>query len=327
MPESFSKHKNIILFVGNGFTLNYTESNKIGLNASLPLAKFNSYEINYDYIWSKYPETKDQLITKKPSAFHDFDWLAKSIADNEKEKLNISTFITLSYSLFQTKLNDFIEADSSHLSKWQVYKWIITNQNRICGMVSLNYDLLLEKCLSNGGIAHFRPFTDEPENGILIAKPHGSIDFDLPGSFLISGDEESLILARWNHMFRGCNVNINSQGGVQHLIVLEKKLWTLPRLQHDIVLPSQKQDNYNLNWVKKSYEILKSSISNMNPDAIVIMGFSYSDADKEEFNDFVNGIPHGLCFYDFNIDENIQLKSFIEAQGHEYKFLGLELPA
>jgi hypothetical protein len=311
--------KNILLYIGNGFTLNYLDHFNIELNSSKPLAGFCTKNISYEDIFSYYNEIKDYLNDKnlEQDNFKIIDHMLNSFSGDDALQCYFNRFLTIAYSKFQLELHKY-----NKINDWDITKWLHLNRNYISDIVSLNYDLHLENCLKEAGISYKRNFTkEEPyllDRIVNVYKPHGSIDFDILNSIISCPDE-----MRWRTIITRKNVTMN---GDTYQDIVGSDRWLLPRIQSDIIPPSQYNNLLDFSWIKQTYLKLSKDITKI--DSIINIGFSYSKVDQKEYNHLIESIksPKVIKVIDINRSENQELKDYLNRFGHEYKFVGLKLP-
>ncbi|PGP33851.1 hypothetical protein, partial [Bacillus thuringiensis] len=233
----------------------------------------------------------------------------KNCSQEFKERdYQLRRFLALSYSLFQ------LELDNNIWINWPWMKWLKKYKKNLSCVISFNYDILLEKSLKL--VQHQNPYKrigvieENGINALPIIKPHGSIEFDLKG-FEVQGD------AAWSMKFFNNQMIFN---GEPSITALPQEKWLMPRLQPDILPPTQ--ENYNklkLNWVKYCFEFYKQHNQRMPINHFVIVGHSYSECDREEINDFIDSLKPGCKFYIINrtYDDKIEeMIDYIENRKH-----------
>jgi len=82
-------------------------------------------------------------------------------------------FLAIAYSHFQ------LQVDSLDIEGWPWLTWIRGSKAELVGVVSFNYDLIIERALEDAGLRFHRFGVRLEDTGIPILKPHGSIDFDV----------------------------------------------------------------------------------------------------------------------------------------------------
>ena len=314
-----NKGKKIMLVIGNGFTLNYLNSINSTLNSSIPFLGFNSGRIKsrVEFFYSKLRGLNEKIYNyRDEDDFKTINNLLKIFEVGKEERLlcYLKRFITLVYSEFQIEIDKNLK-----FNDWEIFKWIKANKNNITDVLNFNYDLVLERVLNEINLKYCRPFTIEETfySKCRIYKPHGSIDFDLPSQAINVGLE-----SRWQIITKD---NQYYLGNKPYLNVLQSTDLLIPRVQQDIVLPTCKNIQKNLSWVKALSEQLKERVKKI--DKIIIIGFGYREEDKLEFNEVISGLDNNkkIDFYNLGFGEdNIELKKAIEASKHKYKFIDLK---
>jgi hypothetical protein len=173
--------------------------------------------------------------------------------------------------------------------------------------------VLLENILLQNKVICFRAGTVNERMGKPIIKPHGSIDFDIADG-VIGGTFDT-----WN-----IHTKLNDSNG--YVKVIKKEEWLNPRLEADIIPPSQENYQLKLGWVQKGYKLFEETATNM--DAFIIIGFSYSLPDRKEFNKIIELIPteRSVDFYLVNLSVSADLTNYLISKGHKVKSVQEGLP-
>lgn len=262
--------KKFILLVGSGFTTDFTK--QYNLDPSKPLQCFENSDINYNKFINNLPAIKEELIPILSYCCDDFDAIKVFFERNQSildKDCQLRRFLALSYSCFQTT------AEKYNLPNWRWVKWLSRNHKHLHIAISFNYDLILEKSLKLSKIKYYRIGTNEVPKGIPIIKPHGSLDFDLPdGGISISVEN------RWK-----ITTSLNQVNG--HVKVIPKSEWMLPRIEADIIPPSQHNYQLKLNWVVNGFNQYARIKYRNDIDAFVIVGHSYRQEDRPEIDFFL----------------------------------------
>ncbi|MFA9558894.1 hypothetical protein ACERII_16410 [Evansella sp. AB-rgal1] len=256
---------NMGLLIGNGFTIDF--ATKLGLNPSEPFSHFNTDQITYNHFINYIPAIKNELFKLAHTEQNDYaaiETFMKSKQYNTDKDSQLRRFLAISYSIFQMK------AENQHIHDWKWTKWFHQNKDKLELAISFNYELLLETALKAAGIPHYRTGTTEPEQGIPVIKPHGSIDFDIV--------DEPATITRWNEPTR-----LHDTG---HVHTVPKSEWLDPRMEADIIPPRKNNYQRSLRWVKEGIRTFKSRASRI--DTFIIVGLSYSLADREEVDQYLD---------------------------------------
>lgn len=324
--------KDIFFVIGNGFTANLLE--KSNINSSKPLSNFNSSLIKNDFI--KNMPLLIEVFNYEKSLNPDDDFKCfesifkkqkyKCYADYEKVCCQTRRFIAFAYTQFFVTARKLI-----NFKEWKWTNWFQEYIDRISGIYSLNYDRFVEELLLYLKVPHYRMASSEyidlalSRNGLYfkaipIFKPHGSIDFDAP---LMNYNEKS-----WWNITTDLNALYWSEIPYVETIPLSynvceyENLLLRPRFQPDIIPPFCVNFYRDIPWVDYMYKRLKFFVSNISK--LVCFGFSYSECDREEFNELLSYCNNkDLCIYDFNLSENEELKTAVENSGFKYIFHGV----
>lgn len=203
-------------------------------------------------------------------------------------KTELQHYINYAFVKFQNEFDNIFYSRKRKLSlfhklfgakkiKSSLSKFLAENYDRIALIISLNYELVLERILQRFDQKYYRIGTEEHEEGIPIWKPHGSIDFNTPlDGFIKTGKPIyplNSFLSRNEILDRKTNI-------------LNKKDWTMLRSQIDIVLPTQtthlKEFGFNRDG-EKYFRQIKSSIKDC-----ILFGISYMSCDRLEIDEFIN---------------------------------------
>lgn len=275
------------LIVGNGFTRDFTDN--LDLNSSKPLHCFGNNKISYDEYLKYLPNIAEELLTADPFE-NDFN-LINSFAnryrdnkdnwDNIKKYCELRRFLALSYSLFQ------LEVEKYNITNWKWYRWIHRNKENLLFAVSFNYDLLLENVIKLTRKPYYRIGTLEKNQGIPIIKPHGSIDFDHnPSNITIEPSEY-----KWFNYFDLVNTD--------HVLSIPQSKWLEARISADIIPPLD--TNYmkekGVRWIQSGFNRYEEIVKNNRLESLLIIGHSYSEADRPEINTFLSQLPKSVTVY------------------------------
>ncbi|MGN4423435.1 hypothetical protein ACTFQN_06200 [Bacillus cereus group sp. MYBK30-1] len=304
---------NVCLLIGNGFTIDFIRNErrnkKINLDSSKPLSNFGSERISYESFIDKLPLIRDHLIPLSKRLGDDFEAIRMflEIEDSpdefEERDYQLRRFLALSYSLLQ------LELENNIWENWPWLKWLKKYKKNLSCAISFNYDTLLEKYLKL--VEYQNPYrrigvlNEGLINSLPIIKPHGSIEFDLAEN-VIQMDEESA----WNSRFSNNQTFINGEAVVT---ALPQDKWISPRLQPDIIPPTQ--ENYNrlkIDWVKYCFDFYEQHNQRFPINHFVIVGHSYSECDRKEINLFIDSLTPGCKFYIVNRTYDEKIKELID---------------
>lgn len=273
----------ILLIVGNGLSIDLYQYLKLDIDPSSPFLfdvpdPFDSSKKLLDTL----TRVKD-MIKPYPNT-RDFDIIQNFVRNYQKNNeedqwkhCELRYYLALAYSYANDILLDRWEKDW----RWEV--WINKNYNNIVGVISLNYDLVLETTLNKLSLRYYRIGSTEEDNptGILIFKPHGSCDFDISNRAISVPPQLRLKRLTFLNEFI-----INGRGRVEP--VSEEKLLE-PRTEADIVLPLEFSPQTQLTWVRQGYETVRQIAKTV--DTCIILGISYQPCDRREINSIIDNIP------------------------------------
>lgn len=269
--------RKVCLLIGDGFTKDFVGKS---VNTSKPFKRFENNDISsyFHFFVSNLTDIHNELIAlikdhQLESEFDAVELFLEINKDDIRKECQLRRYLALTYSSLQRYL------DKMDKSKWRWFQWLYENKDDIVFGISFNYDLLLETTLQQGNINFFRPGTNEVQNGIPIIKPHGSIEFDIQQpryKFVLQ--QASIAPMIWSNYF-----SLNQFNGMVQ--VIPSTHWLLPRLQPDIIPPSQENYQRHLDWVDNGFEVFNNA-SNEITDLIMI-GHSYSICDRPEVDHFL----------------------------------------
>ncbi|PEF04993.1 hypothetical protein COM97_18675 [Bacillus thuringiensis] len=296
--------KKFALLVGNGFTLDCVT--QFGLHSSFPLHNFNSRDINYNNFIHLLPDIQNELLNQEINDFNAIeDYIQRNKNDIHKE-CQLRRFLAMAYSHFQ------ITVESYNMNDWKWVRWLKQNKKGLSCAISFNYDMVLERSLKVASVHYSRIGTNEPTIGIPILKPHGSIDFDI---------DRSNINIPWESLWNTAT-SLNDAGYVS---VVPKFEWLLPRVEADIIPPSMHNYQKRLRWVKKMNSTYESKANEL--DALVIIGISYWDVDRQEIDFFLEKLPKTSTVYIMNPEPHPDLIKKLNSLGLSSKTFDFhELP-
>ncbi len=203
-------------------------------------------------------------------------------------------YMAIAYSNLQLRLDNLDKAN------WAWVKWFYLRSADILGAVSFNYDLTLERALANAGIPYHRVgVTSECRRGIPIVKPHGSIDFEVgPGTIYMPPN------------IRLKNITLLNDCPIVSLLPKE---WLIPRIEADIVLPSEPSPQVRLSWVQKSRQDFALVAPKL--ERCVIIGSSYWRCDRDEINWFIDQLQRNCVIEVVNPKPPKELLDYLYRRG------------
>ncbi|MBU9720581.1 SIR2 family protein [Bacillus alkalicola] len=255
------------MMIGNGFTIDF--GSRFGLDPSKPFSYFNQH-LSYEEFIHNYPAVHElfQLAQQEKNDYVAIERYMKSPKYNKEKDEELRKFLASSYSQLQVHL------EKHSISNWKWTKWLQQNKEYLSFAVSFNYDLLFEKALQTAGINYYRTGTMEEKNGVPISKPHGSIDFDMKLEQSLTHNEK--VWLEWRHLF-------------SHISTIPKKSWLKPRHEADIIPPHKVNDQRTLHWVKDGINEFLTHARDFSQ--FIIVGLSYSEADRMEVNQYLEHLP------------------------------------
>lgn len=303
--------KKYCLLIGDGFTKDFVGSS---FDTSMPLHHFKNNAIPdyYKFFFKHIKNIHNELISlisqkKLTNEFEAIELFSKINKDNTPKECQLRRYLALSYSSLQREL------DKKTKLNWKWFNWLKSRSDHLLFAISFNYDLLLESTLQDARIDNFRVSTNEPSNGLPIFKPHGSIDFDIiQPEYMNPLDQADIAFSIWNNYF-----SLNSINEVVQVIPTTHFL--LPRLQADIIPPSQDNFQRHLEWVDKGFSEY-SKIANQITD-FVIIGHSYSLPDRKEINFFLENLNSNAVVHIVNPSDSIDLISKLDELNLNYKLI------
>jgi len=266
----------IALVVGNGLSMSFGKHSGLSekWNSQSPLGWEIDCPQNGGPFLNQLP-----LLSKLQQAFPntaDFE-IFKKLQDTELcEKLGINPgkcliearhYLTIAFSkLANLQLENFDK-------DWGWFKWLEIHKDNLSCVFSLNYDLLIEHCLDISKVHHTYYESNGPHHGIPVAKPHGSVNFEMRGVFAPT----VYPIRSW------CTTNNMPMFKIQNDELLK------PRLEPLCVAPNEASKYLDHQWVTP---IKNSFISNLRQCThCIFIGISYFECDRAELDEIINAIP------------------------------------
>ncbi|MFC7320073.1 hypothetical protein [Halobacillus campisalis] len=312
------RKRRVCILAGNGLTIDLLNHLDLDIDTSSPLKSFGNPEIYLEPYLGNLSTIKDVLLplSERQSDFDSMNEFLNygefdlSDKDFSKRESDLRRFLALAYSKLQSRI------DNANLVKWSWSQWMKKNRKDIVGVVSFNYDLVLEKSfrLASPNKGYFMVGTDNPVKGVPFFKPHGSINFEIPNNLIHFEDEQSA----WGSVL-GRNQVFDSYGNGYITTVPYEENTRVPK-QPDIIPPTQENYHENLGWVQNLFKTYTDFTKHFQVNHFVIVGHSYSKVDRKEIDFFISQLQERCSFYIVNPShesESInQLWSFIESKGH-----------
>ncbi|USK64850.1 hypothetical protein [Peribacillus frigoritolerans] len=296
------------LLVGDGLTKDFVGNS---FNTSRPFHNFDNNMVGSYYKFFM-PNVKDihdeilDLVTKHnlKNEFDAIEMFSEINKGDTRKECQLRRYLALSYSSFQREL------DKQSKANWRWFNWIKTNKANLTFAISFNYDLLLETTLKECKIDNYRTGSNEKHVGVPIFKPHGSIDFDIQQpQYKNVMDQLTLSPWLWKNYFSLNQVNSMIQA-------IPSTHWLLPRLEADIIPPSQVNYQRHLDWVDKGFTIYNNMASEITD--LIIIGHSYSVCDREEVDHFLERLAPVTKVHIVNPNISEDLTDKLESLNLEY---------
>lgn len=277
----------IFLIVGNGLSIDLCQHLKLEIDPSYPF----SFDVPYPF------DNKGKLVDRLThlqgllESRHgktDYELIHSFVEhSNLDEKADQWTHCQLRYylSLAYSHLNSVVWDLWQQGWKWTT--WINRYYDRIVGVVSINYDLVLETVFEQLSIKYYRlgsPEEDSPY-GIPVFKPHGSCDFDIGEGFIGVPPESRLYILTF--------LNDGIIDGRGRVSIVPRQELCIPRIEADIVLPFEYSPQVGLKWVQQGYETIRRIAKTV--DTCIIVGISYQKCDIREIDDIIEAIPRNVA--------------------------------
>lgn len=183
-------------------------------------------------------------------------------------------FFALAYSYLQ------LQMDAALRGPWEWPEWIakFLLPRDFIYVVSFNYDLLIETLLQSLRFPIIRQHGVR-EDGVVVFKPHGSIDYEMTGIDVPRGYPLSLY-ATWNDM---------------PVEVIPRSDLLRERIHPVAVLPTETTMFARAQFNRRGYP--EAGAIAKKADRLIIIGFSYSDADRHEFDFLLDNLARSAQIY------------------------------
>lgn len=268
----------IALVIGNGFSISFAHA--VGVSEQWNSQHFFSWDV-------KSPTSDDKLIDLLPNLkklkgfksqsdendFKVFEYLQDEsfCTDNnicQKQCLiEARHYLTIAFSRLA------IEQINSFDTSWSWFKWLQIHKENISCAYSLNYDLLLEKCFDELGIVYDSCQVNSHGLGLSLAKPHGSVDFEIQG-----------IDIPIHYPLRGrCDLNDTP------IKRLDLSQLQSPRIQPLCIVPNEKNKYLDFQWVLNSNQNFLDSLTKCTH--CLFIGISYFPCDRPEIDLIIKHLP------------------------------------
>lgn len=268
--------KNIGLLIGNGFTISITNEMKyFYLNSS----NFFDWKVQtpncLNHLFTDdLPHLKPYIeqFSKIENNFERVNAIINEIKikNNTNALVELKHYLAIAFSYFQLNFNKFYSSDSSWVRWLKKYGLDIT----LC--ISFNYDLVFETIIKDLKIPYTYIISNDlnSTSHLKVHKPHGSINYEVSKSAINIGDRLSYPLKIY------CEHN-----NMPLRILKNSELYT-PRLEADIVLPTQYSTQLDFQWVSPGYNYI--SCKGFDFTHFIFVGLSYDKCDQMEINFIIN---------------------------------------
>ncbi|WP_117168582.1 hypothetical protein [Paraliobacillus sediminis] len=302
------RKRRLVILAGNGLSVDLIKYLHLELDTSAPLKSFHNPNIKFDPFINKLDSIKHKLMPLSHTQ-SDFDAMNEFLnyghwkKHDQQNESDLRKFLALSYSTFQ------LEMDKYNLVQWPWTLWMQRYRKDIVGLISFNYDLILENAFRQAYPirGYHRVGTQNEKGGVPFFKPHGSIDFELPESDTASSSTTNgnqIHDAKENRF-----VTTISYHDVEKF-----------RIQPDLIPPTQKNYHIGRAWIQDLFESYSNCVQSSYVNTFVIVGHAFGLADRKEIHYFISELPKGCSFYivnpSFNSEAIQELVSFIESNGH-----------
>ncbi|WP_117149017.1 MULTISPECIES: SIR2 family protein [Paraliobacillus] len=309
------RKRRMFILAGNGLSVDLIHYLQLKLDTSSPLKSFHNPNIKFDPFINKLDTIKNKLMPLSHNQsdfdamneFLDFGHWKKYDQQNESE---LRKFLALSYSTFQ------LEMDKYNLVQWPWTMWMKKYRKDIIGLISFNYDLILENAFRQAHpiTGYHRVGTNNERGGIPLFKPHGSIDFEIAPDLRTAEDNTSTWSARMN----GNQIHkSNRKGFVTTVSYHDVDDF---RLQPDLIPPTQENYHKERAWIQDLFKSYSNCVQHFDVNTFVIVGHSFGNPDRKEIKYFISELPKGCSFYivnpSYNSEAIQELIAFIESNGH-----------
>ncbi|WP_427124769.1 hypothetical protein ACQCPP_12565 [Priestia megaterium] len=299
------------MIIGDGFTKDFVGSS---INTSKPFTQFENESIGkyYKFFSNSIKDIHDEIMNlmshhKLDNQFEAIEIFSEINRGDTAKECQLRRYLALTYSSLQREL------DKRPKDNWRWLKWFHSHKEELSFFISFNYDLLLESTLTELNIKFNRTGSNEVSSDISILKPHGSIDFD------IQQPQYSNVLDQANisNMIWNSYLSLNQVNGTVQSI--PSTHWLLPRLEADIIPPSQINYQKELEWVKRGFEHYSNTADKFTD--LIIMGHSYAVCDREEIDYFLERLSKNTLVHIINPQILNDLIEKIESLQLKYKII------
>lgn len=312
------------LLCGNGLTLDRVQQAAIGLDPSTPLDwpvpspvsdRLLIEDLSHLHRWltevrSTYPDRSDfeliaELVDPSEGATSPFQWQEDGQIDPDEGPTRdqvhqaLRHYLAIAYGWFQHRV------DQTSMSEWRWHRWVSDHRRQFKAVMSLNYDLVVERLLTRNQIVFFYSYSAEDWNPfrrapfeaprfggsdtnprrsagpVPMGKPHGSCNFDAFMMVEYEGFDDNYPLPGVLH------------GADAPLRIIPSGNLHQARDIADIVVPGEwssfERGHHTLDWVR----IAKDEFVGASREAetLIVAGCSFYPPDRPELTDLFRQLP------------------------------------
>lgn len=262
------ERKPTLLVAGNGLAIDLCRHHNLEArwNPSSPLSwVLPAVENSLESLIECFPRFKTKIDKQRevPCGLTDFDLFETILSqvpagqEGNFEELMVQPemrhFLALAYSYFQLML-DTLSHDA-----WVWSRYLVDVIDDVKAVISFNYDLIIETALEAGGFQG------------VVTKPHGSVDFaPISSAIVMTASYPMQNFIELNNM------------PIQRL---DRSDLVQPRVEADIVLPTESSPYLGYQWVAPQYAHLRQVVS-PHIERCIVAGISYWLCDQREI-DFI----------------------------------------
>lgn len=266
-----------MLIVGNGLAIDLCGHHKIlgNWNPSAPMTwDLPSVDRSVDRLVDCFPRLWAKVQAQKETSpnISDFEIFKVLLAqlpshsdflfkfEEQILRSEMRHFLAISYSYFQLFLDPF------DINDWTWAQYLQSISIDLVAVFSFNYDLIVESALKTFRYQNF------------LAKPHGSIDV-APG--------HRAIVAPTGYPLKNF-IDLNDLP----IRILDRSNLLQPRIEADIVLPTESSPYLKYQWVNPRYKDFRKNVAK-DVERCIIAGISYWACDQPEIDFILDSLSPG----------------------------------
>ena len=300
----------LLLIVGNGLSMDMRDHFH---------ERLSEWDTSCPLSWDlMHPELGRPLADLFPEAFavlqhedsrsSDFDRMTRLVESEGTLRghavVELRHYLVMAFSMYQRVV------DGLPLENWRWFRFMQENMHRISGIVSLNYDLVAERIANRAGIKlltcgpQFMPslaFDPVRKHTTIMWKPHGSIDYRPSHNSIVM--KTTYPLPNWAY---------------DNNLPLEwcpRPEWTMPRIEADVVVPTEASRYREFQWVVPGERWVRSEGARWN--VCVIVGMSYANCDREEIDIILCSLPPSAKVFVVDPKPSADLRRRLDGLGLE----------